>query len=106
MLHPRLHHEAFDVTPLLSWILVDGPTDGAIPAANRLKVPDGFHEGPSVGGIDSVFNLDANRSFVGSRDDVEVRLGPVRRRREIERRDRAERPSADGRRADHRTPTR
>ena len=82
---PGLDDERFDITPLLCWVLVDSPADGAIPVANRLQVPDGFHKGTRVGRIDSVLNLDADRSFVGGRDDVEVRLGPVRRRREIER---------------------
>src|SRR2546427_6946443 len=89
VLEPGLDDERFDITPLLCWVLVDSPADGAISVSNRLQVPDGFHKGARVGGIDSVFNLDANRSFVGGRDDVEVRLGPVCRRREIERGDRA-----------------
>src|SRR6266850_4900297 len=96
VLEPGLDDERFDITPLVCRVLVDSPADGAIPAANRLQVSDGFHKGTHVSGIDSVFNLDANRSFVGGRDDVEVRLGPVRRRREIKRRDRAQRPPANG----------
>src|SRR5262249_2155911 len=89
VLEPGLDEERFDVTFFLCWVVVERPADGAIPAANRLQVPDGLHEGIRVRRIDSVFDLDADRSFVGSRDDVEVRLGPVRRRREIKRRDRA-----------------
>src|SRR6267142_3909633 len=84
VLEPGLDDERFDVAPLVCWIVVDGPADGAIAAANRLQLPDGFHKGTRVGGIDSVFDLDADRSFVRGRDDVEVRLGPVRRRCEIE----------------------
>ena len=84
VLEPGLDDEAFDVTPASSWILVDGPRDGAVAAANRLQVADGFHEGIRLKGIDAVFDLDADRSFVGGRDDVEVRLGPVCRRREID----------------------
>ena len=41
MLHPGLYDEAFDVTALLSWVLIDGPVDGAVAAANRLEVADG-----------------------------------------------------------------
>src|SRR6266850_1635875 len=89
VLEPGLDDERFDITPLLCWVLVDSPADGAIPVANLLQVPDGLHKGTRVGRVDSVFNLDADRSFVRGRDDVEVRLGPVRRRREIERGDRA-----------------
>src|SRR5437870_1515707 len=88
VLEPGLDDERFDITLLLCWVLVDSPAHGAIPAANRLQVPDGLHKGTRVGRIDSVFDLDADRSFVRGRDDVEVRLGPVRRRREIERGDR------------------
>src|SRR5437016_9080406 len=84
VLEPGLDDERFDITPLVCWVLVDSPADGAIPAANRLQVPDGFHKGTRIGRIDSVFNLDTNRSFVRGRDDVEVGLGPVRRWREIE----------------------
>jgi hypothetical protein len=36
-------------------------------------------------GIDTVFDLDTDRAFVRGRDDIEMRLGPVRRRRESER---------------------
>src|SRR5438128_7989580 len=96
VLEPGLDDERFDITPLVCWVLVDSPADSAIPAANRLQVPNGFDKGTRVGGIDSVFDLDADRSFVRGRDDVEVRLGPVRRRREIERRARAQWPLADG----------
>src|SRR5882724_3796507 len=85
VLEPGLDDERFDITPLLCWVLVDRPADSAISVANRLQVPDGVHKGTRVGRIESVFNLDADRSFVRGRDDVEVRLGPVRRRREIER---------------------
>src|SRR2546427_673811 len=42
VLEPGLGDEAFDVTPVSSWILVDGPPDGAVTAANRLQVADGF----------------------------------------------------------------
>src|SRR6266404_8241374 len=84
---PGLDDEAFDVTPVLSRILVDGPPDGAVAAANRLQVADGFHKGIRLKGIDAVFDLDADRSLVRGRDDVEVRLGPVCRRCEIEHRD-------------------
>src|SRR4029077_7029832 len=87
VLEPGLDDEAFDVTPVLSRILVDSPHDGAVAAANRLQVADGFHKGIRLKGIDAVFDLDADRSFVGGRDEVEVRLGPVCRRREIEHRD-------------------
>ena len=87
VLEPGLDDEAFDVTPVLSRILIYSPHDGAVAAANRLQVADGFHEGIRLKGIDAVFDLDADRSLVRGRDDVEVRLGPVRRRREIERRD-------------------
>src|SRR5437899_1939288 len=96
MLHPGLYDEAFDVTALLSWVLIDGPVDGAVAAANRLEVADGLGEPVCLRRIDTVFDLDADRSFVRGRDDVEVRLGPVRRRCEIERGARAYRPSADG----------
>jgi len=87
VLEPGLDDEAFDVTPLLSWILVDSPRDGSVAAANRLQVAESFHKGIRLKGIDAVFDLDADRSFVGGRDDVEVRLGPVCRQREIEHRD-------------------
>src|SRR4029077_13728523 len=83
VLEPGLDDEAFDVTPLLSWILVDSPRDGAVAAANRLQVADGFHEGISPKRIDAVFDLDADGSLVRGRDDVEVRLRPVRRRGQI-----------------------
>src|SRR5690348_16758457 len=36
VLDPGLDDERFDVAPLLYWIVVDGPADGAVPAANRL----------------------------------------------------------------------
>ena len=85
MLHPGLDHEAFDVTPLLSWISIDGPVDGAVAAANRLEVADSFCKPVCLRRIDSVFDLDTDRAFVRSRGDIEVRLGPVRRRRNIER---------------------
>jgi len=85
MLHPRLDQEAFDVTPLLSWILVNGPVDGAVAAANRLQVADRLRKCVCLRGVDSVFDLYTDRAFVRSRDDIEVRLGPVRRRRDIER---------------------
>src|SRR5439155_10116899 len=96
VLEPGLDDERFDINPLVCWVLENSPADSAIPAANRLQVPNGFDKGTRVGGIDSVFDLDADRSFVRGRDDVEVRLGPVRRRREIERRARAQWPLADG----------
>ena len=89
VLEPGLDDERFDVTPLLCWVPVDSPAHSAIPAANRLQETDGVHKGTRVGRVDSVFDLDADRSFVRGRDDVEVRLGPVRRRREIERGTRA-----------------
>jgi hypothetical protein len=41
VLHPGLHDEAFDVTPLFPWILIDGPVDRAVASANRLEVPNG-----------------------------------------------------------------
>src|SRR5215470_18677719 len=64
-------------SPLVCRVLVDRPPDGAIPAANRLRVPDGLHKSIRVGRIDSVIDLDADTSLAGSRDEVEVRLGPV-----------------------------
>ena len=87
VLEPGLDDEAFDVTPVSSWILVDSPRDGAVAAANRLQVAESFHKGIRLKGIDAVFDLDADRSLVLRRGDVEVRLGPVCRRREIEHRD-------------------
>ena len=84
VLEPGLDDEAFDVTPVLSRILVDSPHDGAVSAANRPQVADGFHKGIRLKRIDAVFDLDADRPFVWGRDDIEVRLGPVCRRREIE----------------------
>src|SRR5437762_268059 len=83
----------FDVTPVSSWILVDSPRDAAVAAANRLQVAESFHKGIRLKGIDAVFDLDADRSLVRGRDDVEVRLGPVCRRRQIVHRDLAQRPS-------------
>src|SRR5438132_8977926 len=96
MLHPGLYDEAFDVTALLSWVLIDGPVDGAVAAANRLEVADGLREPVCPRRIDTIFDLDTDRAFVRGRDDIEVRLGPVRPRREIERGHRPERPSPDG----------
>src|SRR3989442_11538015 len=96
MLHPGLYDEAFDVTALLSWVLIDGPVDGAVAAANRLEVADGLREPVCLRRIDTVFDLDTDRAFVRDRDDIEVRLGPVRRRRDIERGHRPERPPPDG----------
>src|SRR4029079_12139788 len=84
MLEPGLDDEAFDVTPVLSRILVDGPHDGAVAAANRLQVADGFHKVIRPKGIDAVFDLDADRPLVGALADVEVSLGRVCRRREID----------------------
>jgi ATP-dependent phosphofructokinase / diphosphate-dependent phosphofructokinase len=55
VLEPGLDHEAFDVTPVVSRILVDSPRDGAVAAANRLQVADGFHKGIRLKGIDAVF---------------------------------------------------
>ena len=37
VLEPGLDDEAFDVTPVVSRILVDSPPDGAVAAANRLR---------------------------------------------------------------------
>src|SRR5580704_8084164 len=83
MLHPGLHDETFDVTPLFPWILIDGPVDRAIAAANRLEVADGLRKCVGLRGIDSVFDVDTDRAFVRRGHDIEMRLGPVRRRREI-----------------------
>src|SRR2546422_7211075 len=94
VLEPGLDDERFDITPLVCWVLVDSPADSAIPAANWLQVPDGFHKGTHVGGIDSVFDLDADRSFVRGGGDVEGRRGPGRRPRENEHRARAQWPPA------------
>src|SRR5438552_3249902 len=103
MLHPGLDDEAFDVTPLVSWILVDGPVDGAVAAANRLEVADGLRKCVCLRRVYTVFDLDTDRAFVRSRDEIEVRLGPVRRRREIERGHRPQRPSPDGGKPQERT---
>src|SRR5713226_8048477 len=83
MLHPRLHDEAFDVTPLLSWILVDGPVDGAVAAANRLEVADGLRKCVCLRRVDTVFDLDTDRAIVRCRHDIGRRLGPGRRWREV-----------------------
>src|SRR5207244_9946788 len=89
MLEPGLDNEVLDVTAFLPWVLVDGPVDGAVPPPNPLEIAEGFREGIRIGGIDPVFDFDADRAFVRSRDDVEVGLRPVHRRRELEGRDRA-----------------
>ena len=83
MLHPGLDDEAFDVTPLCPRILIDGPVDRAVAAANRLEVADGLRKCICLRRIDSVFDLDTDRAFVRRGHDIEMRLGPVRRRREI-----------------------
>src|SRR4029077_16451269 len=80
VLEPGLDDEAFDVTPLLPWILVDSPRDASVAAANRLQVAESFHKGIRLKGIDAVFDLDADRPLVWGRAGVEVRLGPVGRR--------------------------
>src|SRR5689334_17453996 len=85
MLHPGLHDEAFDVAALCPWILVDDPVDGAVAAANRLEVADGLPECFGLRWIDSVFDLDPDGAIVGCGHDIEMRLGPVRRRGEIQR---------------------
>src|SRR5260370_42468188 len=96
MLHPGLHDEAFDVTPLFPGILIDGPVDRAIAATNRLEVSDGLRKSTCLRRIDSVFDLDTDRAIVRRRHDIQVRLGPVRRPGEICRGHSPERPSPPG----------
>lgn len=85
VLKPAFDRECFKHDAFARSIFVEAPLHGPVAAANAFHGAHGGHEFRHAGGIDPIFDCDQNRTAVDVPVAFHLRVGPMKRGREIER---------------------